>query len=269
VLHAVPPLAEREHATAALPFESASEAVDALLGLLEHLGLGRWALETPALGTLHALDGVVIPLVTPFDSRLLAIRSERRSAEAMDDRAVDAAMAVARLIATVLAAEAQTKQISEQAALAERESTTDELTGIANARAWWRVLSRQADECDRAGVSALVAVVDLNDLKRVNDLHGHLAGDLLIRTAATALRGAIRPIDVLARVGGDEFGILVVGAGAADRADLVVRICDELRTAGVSASVGVEVYEPGDQINDVYHRADLEMYSVKRARLTI
>src|SRR5207302_7244444 len=116
----------------------------------------------------------------------------------------------ARLIGTLLATSNRAADLGERAERAERESTTDELTGLPNARAWWRILSREADRCDRFDLMAIVAVVDLDNLKEVNDREGHLAGDLLIRAAAQALERSVASTDVIARLGGDEFGLLVV-----------------------------------------------------------
>ena len=177
-------------------------------------------------------------------------------------------MLAARLVATLLAADASAVKMSEKAARAEKESATDELTGLGNARAWWRMLSREAARCDRFGLVAVVAVIDLDELKRVNDEHGHLAGDEMLRLTADTLSKAVRAEDFVARLGGDEFGVLAVEYEAPGPERLIERLRGELDAADVRASIGAHLYEPGVRINDVFHQADLKMYEAKRvARL--
>ncbi len=86
-------------------------------------------------------------------------------------------------------------------------SSRDALTGLANRRHFESVLARELDRVARAGEPALLLMLDIDHFKRVNDSRGHVAGDLVIRAVADALMQCVRPMDTVARVGGEEFAI--------------------------------------------------------------
>lgn len=88
-------------------------------------------------------------------------------------------------------------------------SSKDPLTGLANRRSFELALSREVDRVARNGESALLLALDIDHFKRVNDQHGHGAGDLVIRAVAQALQDSVRPMDLVARVGGEEFAIIL------------------------------------------------------------
>jgi diguanylate cyclase (GGDEF)-like protein len=168
-------------------------------------------------------------------------------------------------MATVLEAEQRADRSHRRALQAEAESMTDPLTGLPNGRAWWRALAREASRCDRHDLLAVVAVVDLDELKVVNDAQGHLAGDLLLRTLAETLEHSVRDTDVVARLGGDEFGVLAVDYQAPVPDTLLTRLEQSLNAADIKASVGADVYSPGGNIDATFKSADLAMYQAKRA----
>jgi diguanylate cyclase len=86
-------------------------------------------------------------------------------------------------------------------------SSRDALTGLANRRHFESVLARELDRVARAGEPALLLVVDIDHFKRINDTRGHVAGDLVIKAVADALAQCVRPMDTVARIGGEEFAI--------------------------------------------------------------
>ena len=88
-------------------------------------------------------------------------------------------------------------------------SSRDALTGLANRRAFEVALEREIDRVARSGEPALLLALDIDHFKRVNDSHGHKAGDLVIKAVATALIDTVRPMDLVARVGGEEFAIIL------------------------------------------------------------
>jgi len=88
-------------------------------------------------------------------------------------------------------------------------SSRDPLTGLANRRHFELALSREVDRVARAGEPALVLMVDIDRFKLVNDTHGHAAGDLVIQSVAQALMDCVRPMDTVARFGGEEFAIIL------------------------------------------------------------
>jgi diguanylate cyclase len=86
-------------------------------------------------------------------------------------------------------------------------SSRDALTGLANRRHFESVLARELDRVARAGEPALLLMLDIDHFKRVNDSRGHVAGDLVIKAVSHALMQCVRPMDTVARVGGEEFAI--------------------------------------------------------------
>jgi len=94
-------------------------------------------------------------------------------------------------------------------------SSRDALTGLANRRSFELALAREIDRVARAGEPALLLALDIDHFKQVNDTHGHASGDLVIKAVAKALLDCVRPMDMVARVGGEEFAIVMPNCPAA------------------------------------------------------
>jgi len=173
----------------------------------------------------------------------------------------------------------QIQDISERKEFEEqlkRVASEDSLTGLANRRQLEIELEKQFERCRRYGESAALLMVDLDKFKSINDNHGHAAGDAVLRAVASELTARTRTNDIVARIGGDEFAILMVG-GQLDTAN---RMAEELmarfdrrkvsfdgQVCGCPASVGAAVILEEDRnIDDVMKRADREMYSIKQVR---
>jgi diguanylate cyclase (GGDEF)-like protein len=167
-----------------------------------------------------------------------------------------------------------------EAAELRRQATTDSLTGLDNRVTLFRKLDAAlASAGDERSVAVLY--VDLDHFKPVNDGWGHEAGDELLAIVAERLQGCVRQGDVVGRIGGDEFVIVV----HADRGDsgpelLGQRVVEVLgqpfdlsfATVTIGASVGLAFGGPGDATRSVIHRADMAAYEAKstgRARLVI
>ena len=147
----------------------------------------------------------------------------------------------------------------------------DPLTGLANRRRFEEELERQIERCARHGDRAALAVIDLDRFKQVNDVHGHATGDKLLAAVGAALRARRRATDVAARIGGDEFAVILVGVderGATTAATAIAAAIGEHARAnalGTTASVGVAMIEPGVTADELFVRADGAMYDAKRA----
>ena len=154
-----------------------------------------------------------------------------------------------------------------------REARTDELTGLANRRSFNESLAR-ATGGRQADQAFAVLLVDLDDFKDVNDTLGHHYGDELLRLVAPRLRQAVRSDDVVSRIGGDEFAVLLPGADAAGRrrspsgcgpASAVPS--GSGRAQSISASVGIALApEDGEDPIELLQHADLAMYEAKTGR---
>lgn len=88
-------------------------------------------------------------------------------------------------------------------------SSRDALTGLANRRQFEAAINREVDRVARNGEPALLLTLDIDHFKRVNDTHGHAAGDEVIKSVAASLQDCVRPMDTVARVGGEEFSIIL------------------------------------------------------------
>lgn len=170
---------------------------------------------------------------------------------------------VIRLLGTVFTAERRALDALRRVEVAERESRTDTLTGLANRRGWVEALATEEDRCRRHGFEAAVLVLDVDGLKEVNDAYGHRAGDDMLRRTAQALVAEVRAHDAVARVGGDEFGVLAVHCPDPDA--LGERVLRSLEVRDVPASLGAARRPPGD-LHSAWERADAAMYELKRRK---
>jgi diguanylate cyclase (GGDEF)-like protein/PAS domain S-box-containing protein len=146
----------------------------------------------------------------------------------------------------------------------------DALTGLYNRRRFEEELDRHFAYGRRYGMDGALLVIDLDRFKRVNDGHGHRAGDRVLAAVAALLRSRLRESDIVARFGGDEFAILMPRGGAAEAAELANLVVNTVRRevstpAGpLDASVGYALFEDATTSSDeVLSRADDAMYADK------
>ncbi|MCV2359055.1 GGDEF domain-containing protein [Paucibacter sp. TC2R-5] len=117
-------------------------------------------------------------------------------------------------------------------------SSKDALTGLVNRRSFEMALSREVDRVARSGESALLLAVDIDHFKAVNDTYGHAAGDLVIKAVAGALNQVVRPMDTVARVGGEEFGIVLPKCAASFGAMVAERLRERVSELRVEVASG-------------------------------
>lgn len=145
------------------------------------------------------------------------------------------------------------------------EAMTDALTHLPNRRAWQETIAKEQQRSKGLGDSTFVSIIDLNELKEINDREGHAEGDELLRKTALTLRYAIRNSDFLARLGGDEFAVLGVQCDSIEPEEVSERLRSSLRKAGIGAAVGTAVGRPSDTHTEVWENADAAMYRDKKA----
>ena len=157
----------------------------------------------------------------------------------------------------------------------ERLVDEDPLIPICNRRAFVRELTRMMAYAGRYGVPASLVFFDVNNLKRINDVHGHAAGDAVLTRLAQVLVESVRTSDVVGRLGGDEMGVLLVQADkalaerkATELASLIERqpITWHGRKVPVSVAFGVHAFKGGENANTALDAADREMYRRKPRR---
>ena len=174
---------------------------------------------------------------------------------------------VCRLRAQVAELEARVEQLDQLA-------HQDSLINLPNRRGFMRALERFVDRCKRYDEPSAMLFVDLDGLKMINDTFGHKAGDEALIQVAQLLVGGVRRSDVVARIGGDEFGILLAHAHEAIAHDTAARLvnviadCDFMHDGDalpLSVAIGVGMIGPDDCPEAIMARADEEMYRHKAA----
>lgn len=117
-------------------------------------------------------------------------------------------------------------------------SSKDALTGLVNRRSFEMALSREVDRVARSGESALLLMLDIDHFKAVNDSYGHAAGDLVLKAVAASLNQVVRPMDTVARVGGEEFAIVLPSCAASYGLVVAERVRERVSELRVEVAPG-------------------------------
>jgi diguanylate cyclase (GGDEF)-like protein/PAS domain S-box-containing protein len=157
-------------------------------------------------------------------------------------------------------------------------STTDELTGLLNRRGFFALAQQQLKVANRTGKGFLLFYVDLDGMKKINDTFGHPEGDLALVETASVLREIFRESDIISRIGGDEFAVLVLEYardGEEERA-ILRRMEESIRTRNsqpgrrysLSLSAGLSTYDPETpcSLDELISRTDSIMYEEKKSK---
>ncbi|MEO6278555.1 diguanylate cyclase [Roseateles sp.] len=218
-------------------------------GVMGVMALLRPAAYPPAVEIGHfVMLACMLPAVAVLTARLSRIR--RRLA----DQREELARALAQLHAV---------------------ATRDELTGLSNRREMQALMDQELQRSLRHGYQFCIAIADLDHFKRVNDAHGHAAGDIVLRSFAQAGQGALRATDVIARWGGEEFLVLLpdtampLALGGMERLRqrveaLKIDVGDGVEVS-VTVSIGLTGHRLGDTLAQTLARADRLLYEAKAA----
>ncbi len=153
-----------------------------------------------------------------------------------------------------------------------RQAITDDLTGLVNRRHFLASLAAELSRVDRFGGSVAVLMADVDDFKQINDAFGHDAGDVVLADVASVLRDSVRDIDIAARLGGEEFAVILPETTLEAAATLAERLrtqtrerllmLDDGRAVRVTVSIGVAASGDVDQ-QELLRHADRALYRAK------
>jgi diguanylate cyclase (GGDEF)-like protein len=224
---------------------SLASLVATILWIDRHPALhGAWPASEPALDRLNlSMMLVLMPAMAVMAARMSSMRRKLRTQRAL---------------------------LSEQLDVAKHLADVDTLTGLPNRRALVDCLERCRLQAASRGPGFVVALLDIDHFKKVNDALGHAAGDELLASLARIARDAMRAQDVVGRWGGEEFLILTQGADVTRVQAMLERLqlrAFELRALNrpITFSVGVSTHRVGEKAMDTVARADAAMYDAKQA----
>jgi diguanylate cyclase (GGDEF)-like protein len=156
----------------------------------------------------------------------------------------------------------------------QRQATTDGLTGLVNHKTFYEILEKELWRTRRYGGQISLIMVDIDNLKKINDAYGHRAGDKVIREISRKIRTCIRQIDTAARYGGDEFAVILPNTSLADAVVAAERMVDAVSDSPItwkkeqialSISVGVGQYDAENSPEDITSHSDQALYTAKQA----
>ena len=159
--------------------------------------------------------------------------------------------------------------IQRMGVLQQRHASTDELTGLMNRHALYRILMQEQERSERYKKPFSIILFDLDHFKAVNDTHGHLTGDAVLKKMSKLVSGAIRQIDHVGRWGGEEFLIILPETGIesavilASRVHALIQKSDFDGVENITASFGVTTHQTGQSLEEMLYFADTALYQAK------
>ncbi len=178
-----------------------------------------------------------------------------------------------RALAVAAEAEQRLAEQSRQISLLEALTMTDEVTGLLNRRGFDHEFSRVLAGARRYDETGVLAFIDLDDFKTINDVHGHAAGDRVLHVVGQVLLGQIRECDVVARIGGDEFAVVLSKCTTKNGHRRATEFRNQVNDVTVAyggsvipvrASIGTTTFDGEAEIAELLCRADNAMYARKR-----
>jgi len=250
--------------------ESANPAAEALFGWTESEMVGRAIGELfPELGTAEGSPGLHDGRWEEQEHMIEGVRKDGSSLPI--DVSLTATSLGGHEMFTVIARDATVRKLHEDQL--EHQATHDPLTGIANRKLFDELLVRAVFRSERSRRAIAVLYMDLDGFKDVNDVFGHQAGDRVLSETSRRLESVIRPGDIVARMGGDEFVVLCENLATPDDAEkIATRIVQAVGkpipvaagVATVTASVGIALGSLGESAASIVARADEAMYRTKQ-----
>ncbi|HEX3911655.1 MAG TPA: sensor domain-containing diguanylate cyclase [Solirubrobacteraceae bacterium] len=221
---------------------------------------GELAESVPRLAATGPTSAALLLPLAEHGEVTAVVMLVRRLSGAFDERAVELATTLVDQAATALAL-----------VQARAEAGTDAVAGCMNHRAMRRRLEEEIVRATRTGSPLSSILIDLDDFKRVNDEHGHQAGDTVLRQVVQALVGEFRAFDRVARYGGDEFVVILPNADLRSAAAAANRALERMRAvpavgsrSGISASIGVAQWHAPMSVDELLEACDQALLRAKR-----
>jgi diguanylate cyclase (GGDEF)-like protein/PAS domain S-box-containing protein len=250
--------------------ESVNPAAEVLFGWAETEIVGRpIAVVVPGLEPSGEHEGLDDLHRGPSERMMEAIRKDEQRLPV--DVSMSSTTIGGREMFTLIARDATLRKLYEDQL--EHQATHDPLTGLANRTLFDELLVRATYRADRSGRPVTVLYLDLDGFKDVNDVFGHPSGDRVLSETSRRLEAVVRPGDMVARMGGDEFVVLCEHLfEPSDAERIATRIVQAVGkpiplatgVATVTASVGIALGEPGETAASLIGRADEAMYRMKQ-----
>ncbi len=217
------------------------------------------------------LDSLKLSLDSRLEGLLTSLAEQQSQRETREQEASERFNALTERVAGM---EREAQQYRGHLEEQRQKALCDPLTGLPNRAAWSERLELEVARWQRHGGDLLLAVLDVDLFKRINDGYGHLAGDKVLKIIASELQRRLRKTDFIARFGGEEFVVLLSATPVAGGVTLI----EQLRAAVaacpfhfkgervvITLSAGLAAFAPGEDADTVFERADQALYRAKRA----
>ncbi|KGM06156.1 GGDEF domain protein [Methylophaga thiooxydans] len=171
---------------------------------------------------------------------------------------------------------AEVQTLKKELDQSKREAKTDTLTGLANRKAFDELVTKVTQDADNSGLDVCILFCDLDIFKEVNDKHGHLVGDQVLKVVSNTLKDSVKGRDLVARYGGEEFSIILLNTSLQNAKILADNIRKEIASkriqrkdtreslGQITMSFGVARYVPTEGVESFMQRADRALYMSKR-----
>jgi diguanylate cyclase (GGDEF)-like protein len=258
-----------------------AEMTDKPTGSLLAVPLVNDGIVLGLLSVQHTQPGIYaradLHLMRQLGAHVAGALADARAFEDLEDYRRDLEKRVAERTIELEKASAEKERLiamlRERSQRLERESQEDALTGVSNRRAFMQRLASEIDVSLAVGQPLSIAIADLDHFKAVNDELGHPVGDRALKHCAAIMRRGCRPSDLISRIGGEEFAVILPGMTRSD----ATQFCEALRASvaayewgeihpdlAITVSIGLAQWDGSAEIDELVHAADTQLYRAKR-----